>query len=220
MAKSKEKPPYFGPKGDALPDGRISGNAAVRNGAAIFSCIAAYVPASGVALELASGTGQHIAALALRHKGVQWQPSDVTPKRMPSINAWRKHVAADNLLAPIVLDASGDWHGDVPQTPGLVFVANLFHVIPEQAALEVMRGVGQALANGGHFFIYGPFKMGGEFRGEGDARFDASLKGKHLDVGIKDLEWMKSELLSVGLEFCNLHEMPANNLVLVVRKGR
>ncbi|WP_456389836.1 DUF938 domain-containing protein [Profundibacter sp.] len=218
MDKSKEKPPYFGPKGDALPDGRISGNAAHRNGEAIFKCIAAYVPAKGVALELASGTGQHIAELARRHKAVQWQPSDVTDQRMPSIKAWAKHVGADNLLAPIMLDAGGDWHEELPDDPALVFVANLFHVIPKQAALKVMLGVGRVLAGGGYFFIYGPFKVGGEFRSAGDAGFDASLKGKHMDVGLKDLEWMKSGLANAGLEFCNLHEMPANNLVIVVQK--
>ena len=216
MDQNKDNPPLFGPKGEALADGRISGNAAVRNGEAIFACIAPYVPNGGLALELASGTGQHIAELAVRHPDVEWQPSDVTDARMPSINAWRKHVGAANLRPPVVLDAGGRW--DLKDDPALIFVANLFHVIPRDAALKVMLGASQVLIDGGHFFIYGPFKVDGAFRGEGDARFDASLKGKHSEVGLKDLEWMQAELTKVGLEFCDLHEMPANNLVLVVRK--
>jgi len=210
---------YFGPKGTQMGDGRMNARSAVNNGEAIYDCIAGYVPSSGTVLELASGTGQHIAELASRHGKVDWQPSDVIDERMPSINAWRKHAGVDNLLAPILLDACGDWHEELADDIGLIHVANLFHVIGEQAALNVIRGVAGALAQGGYFFIYGPFRVGGKFRSDTDEAFHVGLTGKHHAVGYKDLEWMQAELENAGLSFCDLHEMPANNLVLVVQKG-
>lgn len=219
MKKTPIEIPYFGPKGTPLDDGRMNARSAQNNGAAIFDCLAAYVPDHGTVLELASGTGQHIAELARRHSQVNWQPSDVISDRMPSINAWRDHAGVENLLAPILLDACGDWHEELPENIGLIHVANLFHVITSEAAKKVISGVGKALGEGGYFFVYGPFRVAGAFRSDSDAAFHASLTGKHYAVGYKDLEWMQDRMAAVGLEFCKLHEMPANNLVLVARRS-
>ena len=219
MCEKPLQPPYFEPKGTALGDGRMNAGSAVSNGGAIYSCIADYLPARGTVLELASGTGQHISDLAVRHRQLSWQPSDVVSERMPSINAWRKHAGVKNLLAPILLDACGDWREKLPDDIGLIHVANLFHVIAPDAAQRVIFGAAQTLIGGGYFFIYGPFRVGGKFRSESDAEFHANLTGKHHAVGYKDLEWMQEKLAKAGLTFCNLHEMPANNLVLVARKA-
>ena len=219
MNKAPIETPYFGPKGTPMGDGRINARSAVKNGAAIYDCIAAYLPERGTVLELASGTGQHIAQLATRHPRINWQPSDVIDERMASINAWREHAGAKNLLAPILLDACGDWHEQLPDDIGLIHLANLFHVISKDAAQNVIRGAADALTQGGYFFVYGPFRVGGKFRSQSDAGFHASLTRKHHAVGYKDLEWMQHQMAAAGLEFCNLHDMPANNLVLVACKG-
>ncbi len=219
MHEEPLKTPHFGPKGTALDDGRMTARSAVLNGEAIYSCIGAYVPARGTVLELASGTGQHISDLAQRHPKVSWQPSDVVRDRLPSINAWRKHAVVENLLVPILLDACGDWPNDLPADIGLIHLSNLFHVIAPDAAQRVIFGAAQALVSGGYFFVYGPFRVGGKFRSQSDAEFHEDLTGQHRAVGYKDLEWMQQQLAKAGLTFCNLHEMPANNLVLVARKS-
>lgn len=209
--------PDSGPKTEALPDGRLSAPSATRNAAPIFARLADYVPAQGLVLELASGTGQHIADLAKAHPDVTWQPSDVSDQRMDSVLAWRAHAGAANLNAPMLLDASGVW--PEMNALGLVYVVNLFHLISEADARAVISGAAAALMVGGHFFIYGPFRNDGDFRSDGDAAFDASLKGQNAAIGYKDLEWMQAALAENGLPAVDLIEMPANNLVLVGRKA-
>lgn len=215
------KLPDSGPNTDALPDGRLSAPSAVRNAAPISERLAGYVPTQGVVLELASGTGQHIAGLAVQHPQVTWQPSDVSDQRMASVEAWRAHVGVANLRAPMLLDASGEW----PVLEGafddvrLIYVVNLFHLISVVDAQAVIRGAAATLTAGGHFFIYGPFRTDGGFRSDGDAAFDASLKAQDLAIGYKDLEWMQAELVANGLSLVAVDEMPANNLVLVGRKA-
>lgn len=216
MTQPPLKLPDSGPKTDALPDGRLSAPSASRNAVPIFDQLAPFVPEQGMVLELASGTGQHIASLALRHPQVTWQPSDVSDQRMESVRAWRTHAGAANLRAPMLLDASGAWPALADLR--LVYVVNLFHLISDHDALAVIRGAAGALTAGGYFFIYGPFRTDGRFRSEGDAAFDASLKVQDVSIGYKELEWMQAAFTAHDLSLVCVNEMPANNLVLVGRK--
>lgn len=216
MTQPPLKLPDTGPMTNTLEDGRLSAPSAERNAGPIFERLSAFVPYSGMALELASGTGQHIAALAQTYPDVAWQPSDMSVERMASVEAWRAHMNVSNLRAPIRFDAGGEWP-DLPDL-GLVYVVNLFHLISDQVAQAVIRGAAEALAADGHFFIYGPFRIDGVFRSEGDAKFHASLVGQDASIGYKDLEWMEAELCANGLTLVAVYEMPANNLAVVVRK--
>ena len=45
------------------------------------------VPETGKALELASGTGEHVVRMAGAFPGLTWQPSDIDPTRITSIDA-------------------------------------------------------------------------------------------------------------------------------------
>jgi len=217
MTQPPLKLPDTGPMTTTLPDGRLSAPSAIRNAAPIFERLAQYVPDGGMALELASGTGQHIAGLAQAHPDVAWQPSDLSDERMASVLAWRAHVGVANLRAPIQFDASGTW----PAWPdlGLVYVVNLFHLISQLDAKAVIGGAANGLAAGGHFFIYGPFRTDGAFRSDGDEKFHASLAAQDAAIGYKDLEWMEAAFCANGLSLVAVCEMPANNLVVVVRKG-
>ena len=89
---------------------RLSAPSALRNRAPITEVLAAHLPTSPLRLlEIASGTGQHAlyAARALPH--ATWQPSDIDPTRIASVNAWRSD-GPDTLLPAIELDASApDW---------------------------------------------------------------------------------------------------------------
>ena len=216
MTQPPLKLPDSAPMANALPDGRLVAPSAERNAGPIREQLAKYVPAKGLVLELASGTGQHIAALAKAYPDVEWQPSDISQARMDSITAWRAYVGADNLRDPMLLDASGNWPDFTDLR--LVYVVNLFHLIPQTDALAVIRGAAAALTANGHFFIYGPFRSDGAFRSDGDAAFHASLTGQNPDIGYKDLEWMEAELGAAGMVLAAVREMPANNLVIVARK--
>ena len=55
--------------------------AAERNSAHIIELVCSYAPESGTALEIASGTGQHIVELAAAIPSLIWQPSDIDETR-------------------------------------------------------------------------------------------------------------------------------------------
>ena len=217
MTQPPLKLPDSGPMTEALQGGRLSAPSAERNADAIFERLAGYVPAQGMVLELASGTGQHIATFAKACPDVAWQPSDLSVERMTSVEAWRTHANLANLRAPVQFDASGAW----PDWPdlGLAYVVNLFHLISAKRTVAVIRGAAAALQAGGHFFIYGPFRSNGAFRSDGDAAFHASLSTQNAAIGYKDLEWMEAELAASGLSLAAVYEMPANNLAMVGRKA-
>ena len=80
--------------------------AASRNEAGILAVLADHLPESGRALELASGTGQHVTACARQHPGIRWQPSEIEESRIGSIRQWVDSAGLQNLLPPIRLDAT------------------------------------------------------------------------------------------------------------------
>lgn len=199
---------------ESAADGRLHAPSAERNFEPIRNCLADYVPDGGLALEIASGTGQHISALARAFPQMTWQPSDIAPDRLKSIAAWREESGAGNLLPPILLDAAKPW-GDGPENVALIYVVNLFHLVSEADARAILTNMHDALDPGGLVFIYGPFKRHGHYRSDGDAEFDASLRRQDSAIGYKDVDWMEGCFAEVGLRLVARHEMPANNLVLV-----
>ncbi len=203
---------------EAFGDGRLSAPAAVRNSAAIVAALAGWLPESGTVLELAAGTGEHAVALARANPGLIWQPSDVAPERLASIDAWRAVAQLPNLNAATALDATtADW--SVEEPVAAVFLANLMHLLPEPAAARVIAGAARALVPGGRVLLYGPFREGGAFRSEGDARFDDSLRRSDPAIGYKDVEWIEATAARAGFAARARLEMPANNLIVVLDKA-
>ena len=60
---------------------------AARNAPFILQILSQYFPNKGKVLELASGTGQHCTYFAEAFCNLEWQPSDVSQKRLDSIQA-------------------------------------------------------------------------------------------------------------------------------------
>lgn len=200
---------------DSLSDGRMSAPAAVRNAPVIVAALEALLPATGRVLEIAAGTGEHAVALARACPGLDWQPTDVDTARLASIDAWRAVEGVANMRVAAFLDATTpDW---TVAPVDVVYLANLFHLLPEAAAANVIRGAARALAPGGTFFAYGPFRTGGGFRSESDAAFHARLVGSDPAIGYKDLEWIEAVAAEAGLTRRALIEMPANNLIVALQ---
>lgn len=200
---------------NALPDGRLRAPSASRNIAPILDVLGRYVPPAGRALELASGTGEHVVACARAFPHITWQPTDIAPERLASIDAWRAHSRAGNILPARHLDAARPgWHKS-QEAAGLIVVVNLLHLIPMPDAAQVIDGMARLLEPGGRAFVYGPFRTGGAFRSDGDARFHASLSGQDARIGYKDLEWVTETAAQAGFAGVAVTEMPANNLGLV-----
>ncbi|WP_323036749.1 DUF938 domain-containing protein [Pararhodobacter sp.] len=190
---------------------------AARNLAPILAVLQRVLPESGRALELASGTGQHIAEFARRFPGLGWQPSDANPEALASIMAWVEGIA--NVAAPIRLDACTPGWARKFEVWNAMCLTNLLHLISTAEALVLLQEVPKALADGGVFCLYGPFRQGGVLVSEGDARFDASLRAQDPDIGYKEIEWVQGVLCDAGLEVVDLVAMPANNLMLITRRA-
>lgn len=199
------------------PDGRRHAPSAARNAEAIFAVLTREAPATGRLLELASGSGQHAAFCAARLAGLDWQPTDVAPANMASIDAWRAHAGCANLRPAAVLDATAagwarDWGGQ-----DVILLVNLLHLIPAPAAATLLAEAAAALAPGGVLLLYGPFLRDGQTTSEGDAAFHASLQEQDPRIGYKDLPWVIAALQAAGLA-TRPEPMPANNLMLVARR--
>lgn len=199
-------------------DGKLFAPSAARNLASLCDLLADVAPKTGTALELASGTGQHVVGYAERLPGVQWQPSEPDPQRLDSINAYVRQAGLENLLPAMALDATAlGWSNQIAPVD-FIMLSNLLHLISAIEVQILIREAAQALAAEGRLVIYGPFMRAGELTSPGDLSFHASLTQHDPEIGYKDdfdvLDWCED----VRLTAIKVVEMPANNLALVLSK--
>ncbi len=197
---------------------RLSAPSAERNRQPISDLLARVAPQTGLALEIASGTGQHVVAFAERLPGLTWQPTDPDPTRRASIDAHAAEAGLNNLLAARDLDAAVPGWATGHGGQSLIVLVNLLHLISSGEVRTLITEAAQALVPGGHFVVYGPFMRGGELTSEGDKQFHASLRATDPETGYKDdfdvLDWSQA----AGLSPLEIIEMPANNLAIILQK--
>ncbi|MGD9863387.1 MAG: DUF938 domain-containing protein [Pseudodonghicola sp.] len=191
---------------------------ATRNCDAICDLLAQVAPQQGRALEIASGTGQHVVAFAARFPGLHWQPSDPEPSRRASIDAYAADSGCGNIAPALDLDATRPGWGAELRGQDLIVLCNLLHLIPMDWVEALIGEAAQALAPGGRILLYGPFMRAGELTSPGDEAFHASLTAQDPRIGYKDDFDVMDLLQDVGLEMVEVIEMPANNLALVAEK--
>jgi hypothetical protein len=186
-----------------------------RNRDPILAVLRRVLPARGTVLEIASGTGEHAVHFAAGLPDLTWQPTDCDPDALRSIRAYRAATQLPNLLAPIELDASAPtWpiaHADA------VVSINMIHIAPWTAAEGLMAGAGRLLTSGSTLYLYGPFKEDGQHTAPSNAAFDASLRSRDPQWGVRDAGEVANLARRHGLEFVERVAMPANNLSLVFR---
>ncbi|WP_170607341.1 DUF938 domain-containing protein [Ruegeria arenilitoris] len=198
--------------------GRLVAPAASRNSAVLCELLERVAPASGHALELASGTGQHAAAFAQRLPDLVWQPSEVDPERRISIDAYTKGLANVNLA--VDLDATAkDWHKSFGGQD-LIVLVNLLHLISWWEVKTLVFEAAQALNIDGQFVVYGPFMREGRLTSNGDIQFHEALVQQDPEIGYKNDMDMLALFQRCRLEVTETKEMPANNLAFVTKKAR
>ncbi|WP_187431334.1 hypothetical protein ROLI_031190 [Roseobacter fucihabitans] len=203
----------------ALEGAKLHAPAAARNTEALCGLLRQHAPTSGQALELASGTGQHVIAFAAALPDVIWQPTEIGVTRLASINAYASGSGLSNINPARVLDATQPgWHRVHPDK-SLIVLANLLHLITEQAANTLIAEALMALAPGGRAILYGPFKRAGTLTSPGDERFDAQLRGADPTIGYKDDSDVKGWVIQAGGSGIKTVEMPANNLAFIATKA-
>jgi len=196
---------------------KLHAPSAVRNRDPLLAVLRRVLPASGVVLEVASGTGQHAAWFAAHLPGLGWQPTDPDPARRASIAAWADEAGAPDLRPPLDLDVLRDpW--PVPRADAVVCV-NLIHIAPWRCAEALFRGAARLLPPGGPLVLYGPYRVAGAHTADSNAAFDASLRGQDPDWGVRDLEAVVTAAARAGLDWSETVPMPANNLTVVFRRA-
>jgi SAM-dependent methyltransferase len=189
-----------------------------RNREPIAERLAEWLPASGVVLEIGSGTGQHAVYFGERFPGIRWQTSDVADNRA-GIRAWLDSARLGNVVEPLELDVlTGEW----PAGPfDGVFTANTAHIMPIEAVCRTFQGAGRILGPGGFLFLYGPVNRNGEFTSPSNRAFDAELRARDARMGLRDDRVLIEFARSAGLDLAADYAMPASNRSLVfTRMGR
>ena len=168
-------------------------------------------------LEVGSGTGQHAQFFTEHMPGWIWQPTDLDPGNLASIEAHRAEVGRDNFLPAVRLDAGvAEW----PKGPfDAVFSANVIHISPWSVGVGLIDGASRMLAPGGLLILYGPFRLSGKFTAESNAAFDARLRGDDPSWGVRDVDDIQREAAARGFLAPRVVPMPANNHVMVFGRG-
>lgn len=203
----------------AVEGAKLSAPSALRNLPVILDLILTHAPAQGRALEIASGTGQHITALAERFPNIDWFPTEISPERIASIDAYAAEAALPNLRPAQMLDAAQVGWSAQHAACNLVYLGNLLHLIPQSAAQTILTEAAQTLAPSGTAIFYGPFMRNGLLTSEGDARFDAQLREADSAIGYKDDQWVQDILTRSGLTV-TVEPMPANNIAFIARRDQ
>jgi hypothetical protein len=199
-------------------DARRHSPAAERNRAPILAELLRLLPARGVALEIASGTGQHAAHFAAALPGWQWQPSDGDASSLASIAAWCEGLA--NVRPPLLLDVlAAAWPG-VPATVDAMFCANMIHISPWASTPALMQGAARHLPATGVLILYGPYIVDGEPTVASNLAFDADLRMRNPAWGLRRLADVEQQAIAHGLHLRDRVPMPANNALLVFDRAQ
>lgn len=188
--------------------------ATLRNREAIAEELAELLPERGTVLEVASGSGEHVAYFAGRFPQLNFVPSDPDADGRASIASWCAGLA--NVAPPLAIDAAAsDW--PIAAADALLCI-NMVHISPWAATLGLLDGAVRLLPVGGPLILYGPYRRAEVPTAPSNEAFDASLKARDPRWGLRDVADLTAAAEARGLRFDRLVEMPANNILLVYRR--
>jgi ubiquinone/menaquinone biosynthesis C-methylase UbiE len=189
---------------------------AERNRAPLLPLLQEVLPARGTVLEVASGTGQHAVFFSRALPSLTWQPTDVDPASLESIEAWRQEEGPPNLLAPLPLDVTRTpW--PLERADALVCI-NMIHISPWEACQGLLRGAARVLSPGAPLVLYGAYFIEGQPPAPSNLAFDASLRERDPSWGVRELGAVLAEAASHGLVHERIIDMPNHNLTVVLRR--
>jgi len=195
---------------------RRSAPAALRNREPIAGVLEEWLPPTGLVLEIASGSGEHVVHFADRFPALEWQPSDVHPDALASILAWRNEAGEPNIREPIAIDAaSSDWPLDRADA---VLSINMVHISPWASALGLLDGAARLLSAAAPLILYGPWLRADVPTAASNLAFDADLKRRNPQWGLRRVEDIAIAAEDRGFKLEAIREMPANNLMLLFRR--
>lgn len=199
-----------------MQDTRLFAPSAQRNREPILAVLREVLPAQGLVLEIASGSGEHAVHFAGAFPDLAFQPSDPNEEALASIDAWAKASALPNLRPALRLDATApEW--PVERADALICI-NMIHISPWAATQGLISHAARLLPQGGPLYLYGPYRQRGVPFAESNAAFDASLRGRNPEWGLRELDAVAALAATAGFGAPEVTAMPANNLSVMFRK--
>ena len=187
--------------------------AAERNRQPILDVLRRVLPAAGLVLEVASGTGQHLDFFSEQLPSLRWQPSDASKKALERIASRVDEAARENLLFPLQLDVrTARW--PITQADALLCI-NMIHISPWEASEALFQGASRLLATAAPLITYGPYRIHGAHNAASNAAFDESLRARDPRWGIRDIDELMELAGRTGFVLNERVPMPANNMTLI-----
>ena len=197
-----------------LPSDRLFSPSAERNKAPISEVLSQVLPERGIVLEVGSGTGQHALQFARAMPKLIWQPSERDPDCLRSILAWLAVEELPNVRPPVHLDVCTlPWAID--SAAALVCI-NLIHIAPWSTTEALFCGGRSLLSGSGLLCLYGPFQRQGRHTSPSNRSFDLLLRRQNPAWGVRDLDDVSRLADGAGFDLLQSHEMPSNNLIVVL----
>lgn len=172
--------------------------------------------AAGPILEVASGSGEHLAFFRAQSPGVEWWGSDPEPEHRASILAYNP-----SLPEPLDLDARV-WNprtqeGSVHREWGGIVAINLLHISPWEATVGLLRGAAAHLHPHGWLYLYGAYLRKDHPNAPSNLAFDQGLRAQNPDWGVRWLDQVTNEAELHRLRLDCVIDMPSNNFSLIFR---
>ncbi|MBX3250329.1 MAG: DUF938 domain-containing protein [Myxococcales bacterium] len=199
-----------------MSDPRLHAPATTRNRDPILEVLREVLPPEGDVLEVASGSGEHAVHFAAALAPLRWIPTDVDEAALASIAAYVREAQLPNLAAPRRLDLlAPEW--PTSRVDALVAI-NVIHISPWEATVGLFDGAARLLPPGAPLVTYGPYAVDGAHTAPSNAAFDASLRARDPQWGVRDVTELEALARPRGLSLERRVPMPANNLTLIFRR--
>ena len=194
----------------------LTSPAAERNKDPILTVLESVLPKSGSVLEIAAGTGQHVCFFAAALPNIRWQPTEPDAASREAISTRICESGLTNVEEPLALDVH-EPRWPVEAQYDAVLCINMIHISPWTSTNALCLGAARHLRTGGKLVLYGPYLEGGTAV-KSNLDFDATLKRRNLEWGLRDIEEVTRTAALHGLQRQQIVRMPANNLTVVFSK--
>lgn len=167
-------------------------------------------------LEIGSGTGQHAVYFAAALPELAWQASE-RAEALPGLRTWLDEASLANTPPPLTLEVGEVWPRE---TYDAVFSANTLHILGWAEVQMLFASLPAATTLDAKLAIYGPFNRDGRYTSDSNAAFDATLKARAPQMGLRDSADVDALAAAAGFELVDDVEMPANNRLRLWRRVR
>ena len=96
---------------------------------------------------------------------------------------------------------------------------NMVHISSWTSALGLIAGAARILPGGGPLILYGPWLKDDIPTAPSNLAFDADLKARDANWGLRRVEDFAASAEEKGLKLEQVRPMPANNLMLLLRRS-